>query len=52
MSNLVGKENCLVDNLLKLSVFQVGADHHLQHLEQLAIADVPVVVHVVYSGKR
>jgi len=52
MNNLVGEENGLVDNLLKLSVFQVRADHHLQHLEQLAVADVPVVIHVVNSGKR
>ena len=48
---LVGKENGLVDNLLELSVFQIRAYHHLQHLEQLAVANEPVVVHVVNSGK-
>jgi PII-like signaling protein len=50
--NLVRKEDRLVDNLLELCVLQVGAHHHLQHLEQLAVADVPVVVHVVNSEKK
>ena len=49
---LVGEENGLVDNLLELSVFQIGADHHFQHLEQLAVADEPVIVNIVNSKKE
>jgi hypothetical protein len=45
----VGKEDCLVYDLLQLSVFQVGAHHHFQHLEELAVADIPVVINIVDS---
>ena len=44
---LVREEDRLVDDLLELRVLQVGAHHHLQHLEELAVADVPVIVNVV-----
>ena len=47
---LVGEEDCLIDDLLQLSVFQVGTHHHFQHLEELTVADVPVVVNVVDSA--
>ena len=47
----VGEKDCLIDDLLQLSVFQVGTNHHFQHLEELTVADVPVVVNVVDSGK-
>ena len=48
---LVGKEDCLVDDLLQLSVFQIGTHHHFQHLEELTVADVPVVINIVDSVK-
>lgn len=44
---LVSVDDGLVDDLLQLCVFQVVAHHHLQHLEQLAVGDVAVLVHVV-----
>ena len=40
-------DNGAVDKLLQLDVVQVVADHHLQHLEQLAVRDEAVVVDVV-----
>ena len=43
----VGEDDRLVDDLLQLRVLQVVADHHLEHTEQLAVGDVPVLVHVV-----
>ena len=46
---LIGKEDCLVDDLLQLSVFQIGTHHHFQHLEELTVADVPVVINIVDS---
>jgi hypothetical protein len=39
--------NRLIDNLLQLLIFQVAAHHHLQHDEQLPIADIPVSVNIV-----
>ena len=39
--------NSPVHQLLQLHVRQVSAHHHLQHREQFAIRDVPVVVDVV-----
>ncbi len=47
---LVGEEDGLVHDLLQLRVLQVGAHHHLEHLEQLAVADEAVVVDVVDSA--
>ena len=49
---LIGKEDCLVDDLLQLSVFQIGTHHHFQHLEELTVADVPVVINIVDSEKE
>ena len=46
---LVGKQDGLVNNLLELCVFQVGPNHHLKHLEQLTVADVAIIVHVINS---
>ncbi len=43
----VCEENSLIHYLLQLRVLQIGAHHHLEHLEELAVADVPVVVDVV-----
>ena len=43
-----GEKDCLINNFLQLSV---GTKHHFQHLEELTIADVPVVDNVVASGK-
>ena len=37
----------LVDNLLKLLVLEVAANHHLEDDEELAVADVTVTVNVV-----
>uniref|UniRef100_A0A1I8I7K6 CUB domain-containing protein n=2 Tax=Macrostomum lignano TaxID=282301 RepID=A0A1I8I7K6_9PLAT len=39
VSILVGKDNCLVHYLLQLAVFQVVADHHLQHLRTESAID-------------
>ena len=36
-----------VDELLQLHVVQIAADHHLEHLEKLAVRDEAVVVDVV-----
>ena len=36
-----------VDELLQLHVVQVAADHHLEHLEELAVRDEAIVVDVV-----
>lgn len=47
VSVLVCVDNGLVHNLLELRVLQVVAYHHLQHLEELAVGDVAVFVHVV-----
>ncbi|CRK35674.1 hypothetical protein BN1708_001307, partial [Verticillium longisporum] len=38
----------LVDNLLELLVLEVAADHHLEHDEELAVADEAVAVNVVH----
>ena len=46
-TNFIVENNGLVHDLLELRVLQVVADHHLQHLEQLAVGHVPVVVHVI-----
>ena len=43
----VGEDDGLVDDLLELAVLQVVAHHHLEHGEELAVADVAVLVHVV-----
>ena len=43
----VGLHNGPVDQLLKLNIIQVVTDHHLEHLEELAIRDESVVVDVV-----
>ena len=43
----VSLDDSTVDELLELHVVQVVANHHLQHLEQFAVRDEPVVVHVV-----
>lgn len=47
VSVLVCVDNGLVHDLLELRVLQVVAYHHLQHLEELAVGDVAVLVHVV-----
>jgi len=44
---LVQVKDGLVHNLLQLSVCQVLASHHLEHLEQLAVGDEAIPVHVV-----
>ena len=48
-SVFVGEEDCLIDDLLQLSVFQVRTNHHFQHLEELTVADVPIIVNIVDS---
>ena len=47
LSNLIIENDRLVHYLLELGVFQVISYHHLQNLEQLAIWNEPVIVHVV-----
>lgn len=44
---LVCVYNGFVHDLLELCVLQVVAHHHLQDLEELAVGDVAVLVHVV-----
>jgi hypothetical protein len=36
-------------HLLQLLVLQVAPDHHLQYYEELAVADVPIAINVVYA---
>ena len=43
----VGLDNGTVDELLQLHVVQVAANHHLEHLEELAVRDETIFVHVV-----
>lgn len=38
-SNLVSLKHSLVNNLLQLDVVEVRPNHHLQHLEKLAVRD-------------
>jgi len=47
VSVCVGVDDRLIDNLLQLCVFEIVSDHHLEHLEQLAVRDVAVAVHVI-----
>lgn len=47
VSVLVCIDDGLVHDLLELRVLKVVAHHHLQHLEELAVGDVAVLVHVV-----
>ena len=47
VSVLVGVDDGLVHDLLQLRVLQVVAHHHLQHLEQLPVGDVAVLIHVI-----
>jgi hypothetical protein len=35
-------------HLLQLLILQIAPDHHLQHNEQLAIANVPVAINIVH----
>lgn len=44
---LVGEDDGLVDDLLQLGVLEISAHHHLEHLEELSIGYVVVLVHVV-----
>ena len=48
-SYLVIQNDGLVHNLLKLSVFQVVPHHHLQHLKQLSVGHITIIVHVIDS---
>lgn len=43
----IGLHYGLIDDLLQLLVLQVAPHHHLQHDEQLSVADVAVAVDVV-----
>lgn len=43
----VGLHDRLVNNLLKLLVLQVGANHHLENDEELAVADKSISINVV-----
>lgn len=43
----VGADDAFIHHLLQLLVLQVGAHHHLQHLEELPVGDEAVFVHVV-----
>ena len=47
ISILVRLHDRLVHDLLQLLVLEVAADHHLEHDEELAVADVAVAVDVV-----
>ena len=43
----VSMDDGFIDYLLQLCIFQVAANHHFEHLEQLTVWDVTVFVHVV-----
>lgn len=43
----VSIDDRLVDDLLKLRIFEIVADHHLEHLEQLAIRNIAVTIDVI-----
>jgi hypothetical protein len=45
---LIGLHDRLVDNLLKLYILQVAADHHFQNDKQLSVRDVAVAVDIVH----
>lgn len=47
VSVLVCVYDGLVHDLLQLCVLQVVPHHHLQHLKELTVGDVAVLVHVV-----
>ena len=49
---LVNSSKLIFDDLLQLHVLQVAADHHLEHDEQLAVADVTVAVDVVHLERE
>ena len=51
-SVFVCEEDCLINDLLQLSVFQVRTNHHFQHLEELTVADVPIIVNIVDSENK
>jgi hypothetical protein len=39
-------------NLLQLLVLQIAPHHHLQHNEQLSIANVPIPIDIVYLERE
>lgn len=43
----VSLHNGAIDKLLELDVIEVGADHHLEHLEELTVRNEAIVVDVV-----
>ena len=45
---LIRLHDRFVDDLLQLTVFKIVAHHHLQHQEQLPIANVVVPVHIIH----
>lgn len=45
---LIRLHDRLVDNLLQLLVLQVVSHHHLEHQEQLSVANQPIAVHVIH----
>lgn len=47
VSVLVCIDYGLVHDLLELCILQVVAYHHLQHLEEFAVGDVAVLIHVI-----
>lgn len=47
VSILVCVDDGLINDLLQLRVLQVIPHHHLQHLEELTIGDVAVLIHII-----
>ena len=43
----IGFDDSAIDQLLKLHIVQVTADHHLQHSEQFTVRNEPVIVDVI-----
>lgn len=42
----------LVHNLLQLLILQIIPNHHLEHQEELAIANQPIAIHIIHlEGK-
>jgi hypothetical protein len=41
--------NCTVDQLLQLIILKIIANHNLQNVEEITVADVSIVVQVIHA---
>ena len=49
---LISLNDSSVNQLLKLNIVKVGAYHHFEDLEEFSIADIAIVVNVVYLKSK